>query len=69
MSIVHKNFYGWRIYSNGTLKHIKMNYLIDSKRLEESDWLEHLSGKRWLKPLEVKLVLEEAQKIKKQKSR
>ncbi len=69
MSIIHKNFYGWRIYSNGTLKHIEMNYLIESKRLEESDWLEPLSGKRWLNPLEVKLVLEEARKIKKQKSK
>lgn len=38
----------WAISPNGDLKHIKMQYCIPADRLEEEDWILHLTEKAWI---------------------
>jgi hypothetical protein len=64
MSLKHKDYFGWRIYSNGTACHRRTSYRIDGERLSESDWEEHLKGKSWLDPQTIQEVLKEARQIR-----
>lgn len=38
----------WEVSTNGNLKHSDPDYLIESARIKEKDWLLHMMEKSWI---------------------
>ncbi len=46
---IQKTIFGnWEIKKNGSLYNKSKDYLIESERLTESDWIPHLYSKAWM---------------------
>jgi len=52
----------WAITENG-IECLITSYSIDSRQLDESDWVSQVSAKTWVNPNEFKLAYEKARTI------
>lgn len=47
MLIYNQNTSDWTIEADGTMVHKKNNYIIEGDRLNEGNWIAHMTEKRW----------------------